>query len=309
MTEHLQLLTSRAWYEWLAYFFCYAFFGWCFESAYVSIRQRKLVNRGFLRLPILPIYGSGAVMMLWASLPFRGNWLLTALSGAVGATLLELVTGWGMEKLFRMRYWDYSDQRFNFHGYICLSSTVVWSLFTVLLTEFWQPALQRGLDHIAPSVLVRAVIVGAALTAADTIASSKQAWELGKNLEQIARLREQVEKLKSQADQLRAQAEQLRSQAEQVKSDLEAELTERRDELREGIRSESRRRLEQAAQGLEEGRTRLEQLRERVRYQHLRRDFFGFYRRHQILGNPSMKAGEFSPALEELRRIIENRKD
>lgn len=55
---------TYAWYHWLTFFYVYCFFGWIFESTYVSLKQRHFVNRGFLRLPMLPLYGTGAVMML-----------------------------------------------------------------------------------------------------------------------------------------------------------------------------------------------------------------------------------------------------
>ena len=47
------------WYQWLTFFYLYCFFGWIFESSYVSILKRRFVNRGFLRIPMLPLYGSG----------------------------------------------------------------------------------------------------------------------------------------------------------------------------------------------------------------------------------------------------------
>ena len=65
-----------------------------------------------------PIYGSGAVMMLFVSEPFKNNLILTYFAGVVGATLLELVTGAAMEALLKVRYWDYSNQKFNYKGYL-----------------------------------------------------------------------------------------------------------------------------------------------------------------------------------------------
>ena len=47
------------WYQWLSFFYIYCFFGWIFESTYVSLKQHRFVNRGFLRLPMLPLYGTG----------------------------------------------------------------------------------------------------------------------------------------------------------------------------------------------------------------------------------------------------------
>ena len=77
------------WYQWLTFFYLYCFFGWIFESAYVSLKQKRFVNRGFLRLPMLPLYGSGAVMMLWVSLPFQDSLILTYISGVIGAFFYE----------------------------------------------------------------------------------------------------------------------------------------------------------------------------------------------------------------------------
>ena len=75
-------------FEWLLFFYTYSFLGWVFESCYVSIRKKRWVNRGFLKGPFLPIYGGGAVMMLFVSYPFKENLILTFFAGAVGATLL-----------------------------------------------------------------------------------------------------------------------------------------------------------------------------------------------------------------------------
>ena len=88
--------------KWLFFFYFYCFFGWIFESAYVSLRSKKFVNRGFMRGPFLPIYGSGAIMMLVVSMPFQDNIFLTYIAGCIGATVLELVTGVAMEALFKV---------------------------------------------------------------------------------------------------------------------------------------------------------------------------------------------------------------
>ena len=79
--------------QWLFFFYFYCFAGWCFESAYVSIKSRELTNRGFLRGPFLPIYGSGAIMMLVVSMPFQDNIFLTYIAGCIGATALECAIG------------------------------------------------------------------------------------------------------------------------------------------------------------------------------------------------------------------------
>ena len=74
-------------------------------------------------------------MMLWVSIPVRDSLPLVYLSGVIAATALEYVTGWCMERLFQMKYWDYSNQKFQLHGYICLGTSLSWGLLTIFLTE------------------------------------------------------------------------------------------------------------------------------------------------------------------------------
>ena len=74
--------------QWALFFFLYSFLGWVWESCYVSLRQGRWVNRGFLNGPLLPIYGFGAVAILLFTLPVAANPLLVFLMGMTGATLL-----------------------------------------------------------------------------------------------------------------------------------------------------------------------------------------------------------------------------
>lgn len=110
--------------QWALLFFFYCFCGWVWESCYVSAKQRRWVNRGFLHGPLLPIYGSGAIIILFVTLPVADNFWLVYLLGTLAATALEYVVGAVMEQLFKVRYWDYSKQPCNLHGYICLSSSI-----------------------------------------------------------------------------------------------------------------------------------------------------------------------------------------
>lgn len=119
--------------EWLSFFYFYCIFGWCFESTYVTLKEQHPVNRGFLRGPWLPLYGSGAILVLWLTLPFQQTPALVYIVGALGATVLEYCTGEAMVRLFRVRYWDYSDQRFQYKGHICLSSSIAWGFLSLLM--------------------------------------------------------------------------------------------------------------------------------------------------------------------------------
>jgi uncharacterized membrane protein len=135
---------SYSFVQWLLFFYIYCFWGWVWESCYVSVMQRKWVNRGFLNGPFMPIYGFGAITILLATIPVKDNLVLVFIFGLIGATILEYFTGLIMVKLFRVKYWDYSNEPFNLNGHICLLCSLVWGGFSILMVKvFHQP-----IEHI-----------------------------------------------------------------------------------------------------------------------------------------------------------------
>ena len=178
--------------QWILLFFLYSLAGYVWEVFYVSVRSRKLVNRGFLFGPILPIYGFGAITILHAAIPAGQNWWLVALYGAVSATVLEYFTGALMEKLFGIRYWDYTNDPGNIRGYICPRATIGWALFSVLLVRWVHPYFDGALMHVAGSwaqVLTHALMAGLAV---DTTISARQALDLKALLQEMAEEDERV---------------------------------------------------------------------------------------------------------------------
>ena len=249
------------WYQWLAFFYIYCFFGWIFESTYVSLRQKKFVNRGFLRLPMLPLYGTGAVMMLWVSLPVQDNLILVYISGVFAATALEYVTGYAMERLFKVKYWDYSDQKFQLHGYICLSSSIAWGFLTILLTEVIHQPIARFVLGLHPVLLLTGDVITSIIFCADAYESTKTALALGKSLEALAKMQEEMDELRTRIAAIREEASVyasaaredaverlylIRKEAEEKLAAAKAEREERREEWEErleAIRLETEQRL------------------------------------------------------------------
>ena len=177
--------------EWLLVFYLYCFLGWCFESAVVSVQQRRFVNRGFLRGPMLPIYGFGATLLLHIALPLHAHPVWLFFASMVAATVFEYIVGVVMERLFKIKYWDYSEHRFQFRGYICLQSSVCWGVMGLLLTWVIHPpveALVVGLPFVL--LLVLDVLLSAAFVS-DVVVSVRAALDLAKLLEELDRLREQ----------------------------------------------------------------------------------------------------------------------
>lgn len=222
---------TYAWYHWLTFFYIYCFFGWIFESTYVSLKKHHFVNRGFLRLPMLPLYGTGAVMMLWVSLPVKNNLFLVYCSGVVAATLLEYVTGYVMERLFKVRYWDYSNQKFNIHGYICLTSSIAWGFLTILMTEVIHKPIEHFVLNLPP--VLEWCLLGAVsgCFVMDTIQSTKEALGLAKALESVAKLRADLEDMQVQLALLKAETMQNVENAKEELLDAVAENVENSRQL------------------------------------------------------------------------------
>ena len=214
---------TYAWYHWLTFFYIYCFCGWVFESTYVSLKQHHFVNRGFLRLPMLPLYGTGAVMMLWVSLPVKNNLFLVYCSGVVAATLLEYVTGYVMERLFKVRYWDYSNQKFNLHGYICLTSSIAWGFLTIFMTEVIHKPIEHFVLNLPPALEWCLLGAVSGCFVMDTIQSTKEALSLAKALESVAKLRAELEEIQVQLALLKAETAQ---NIENAKEELRVAVAE-----------------------------------------------------------------------------------
>ncbi len=295
--------------QWLFFFYVYCFLGWCFESAFVSAKSRKLVNRGFMRGPFLPLYGSGAMMMLVVSMPFRDNVVLTYVAGVIGATALEYVTGVTMEALFKVRYWDYSNRFMNFQGHICLRSSIAWGFLTILMTRvIHQPIEQlvmsvsyRGLSYVTALMTIYIVV--------DFTLSFKAALDLRDILAKMQTVREEMERMSRRLDVIIAfsneEKEQRRQERELSVQELSNGLRQRFANLREIIQLRPSDYGESIREEIAELRGKFSNYTDP---QKSYREMLDFYKRDMIRNNPTMASRKFKSALEELKNIAGGRK-
>lgn len=134
-------------------FMTYSFFGWVMEVIVCYADQKKIINRGFLIGPFCPIYGVGSLLMVILLHNYIDDKLVLFCLSIIVCSLLEYVTSYFMEKLFRARWWDYSDKRFNINGRICLETLIPFGFFGTLIVAYINPVLSyfyRGF----PSVVV-----------------------------------------------------------------------------------------------------------------------------------------------------------
>ncbi len=146
---------------WFLVFLTYSVVGWLMEMVAVTIIDRKKpTNRGFLIGPICPIYGFGAIFM---TLLLRGvdNLVEIFLVAMLGSALLEYFTSFVMEKMFRVRWWDYSKKPFNIHGRICLENLFYFGVLGIMVVKLGNPVLFGFFGGL--SISLRLGIAGAAL--------------------------------------------------------------------------------------------------------------------------------------------------
>ena len=321
--------------QWVLLFFFYCFCGWVWESCYVSLCQRHWVNRGFLQGPVLPIYGSGAIIILFVTLPVEQHLWLVWLLGMLAATALEYVVGAAMEKLFKVRYWDYSKHKFNLNGHICLTSSIAWGFFSILLVRFLHPPVGRLLVRVPDWFVDPLALVLTAVFTVDVVRSVQAALDLREVLTKLTEENEDLRRLARRAEVAAAFAEEdlrlFRERTEVEKLLIQERLQEQREALtnrrcrrRERVETGFRRRthakqaaLSATSEALESARAKLpanlldevDEALERVRDHQalLRTRTARSYRRSlRILwANPSASAKEFQETLDALRKLDE----
>ena len=179
-------------YQTLAYFLIYSCLGWCLEVVYAAVTTGKLVNRGFLNGPVCPIYGFGMVIVLYALTPLVDNTLLLYLGGVILPSALELVGGWALYKLYRTRWWDYSDYPFNIGGYICLEFCLLWGVGTLVVMRIVHPII-AGLVSMVPTLVgVILMCILYAVYATDVVATAIAASTLADTLDTMEKLGDSI---------------------------------------------------------------------------------------------------------------------
>ena len=318
-------------YQTLAYFLIYSCLGWCLEVVYAAVTTGKLVNRGFLNGPVCPIYGFGMVIVLYALTPLVDNTLLLYLGGVILPSVLELVGGWALYKLYRTRWWDYSDYPFNIGGYICLEFCLLWGVGTLVVMRIVHPII-AGLVAMVPTLVgvilmcilyaVYATDVVATAIAASTLADTLDTMEkLGDSIHAVSDAMTADQKMDESRLQLKLAAAEARDNAPKLKPrEAMAAIRARTDEAMETARrasetarlnaAEAANAAKLAAQGASErAAERAAEL--QVRSDEMRAQMLKKPRvigqRRMLRAYPKLKHGVKRTSLETLRKKLERR--
>lgn len=255
--------------QWVAFLYTYCFLGWCIESAIVSFTKKKIVNRGFLAGPVLPLYGFGAIVMLVSTIKVQDNLFLVYAFGVIGPTCLEYVTGALMEAIFKIKYWDYSKKKFNLNGYICLKSSLFWGGLTVVLVKGLHRYVAYEILSMDQEMLLIIIVTVTLIIVIDIVNSFKKAFDLQKWLDYETQIRKELGEITVWVSELKESF----STMDNVK---QMEVVKKQEERIERLRNE-----------LEMAKTRL-----------------GAFKNSVIKSFPTATSDRFSEALEDLKQFF-----
>ena len=140
-------------------FIIYSVIGWFIEMIPKSIENKRFVNRGFLIGPYLPIYGSGAVIMTLSLQKFSDKLFILFLFSLIICAVLEYITSYIMEKLFKARWWDYSKKPLNLNGRIWIGNMIAFGICGVIVIKIGNPLILKYLSKINDNTLLIASII------------------------------------------------------------------------------------------------------------------------------------------------------
>lgn len=278
-----------------------------------------------MRGPFLPLYGSGAIMMLVVSMPFRDNLVMTYIAGCIGATVLEYVTGVTMEALFKVRYWDYSNQKFNFQGHVCLGTTLAWGFLTILMTEVVHVPVEQLVFSIPDQILKVSTYVLTVCIVVDFTLSFKAAIDLRNVLVKMEQVKEEMLHIQKRLNDIFVQANQ---GVENYRTAFTESVNAAREEWTEGMTV----RFEDVKSGIEAKleafktavmtkpteyavsvKEELLELKTKYAVSLADRNRLGrikdFFQRDMIRSNPGMTSVKFSESLEELKKKVAEKRE
>ena len=309
-------------YEIMLLFFIYSFLGWCVEVAFVAVTTGKVVNRGFLNGPVCPIYGCGMVGVLIILLPVKNNVWLLFLGGMIICSTVELFGGWILDKIFHMRWWDYSEKPFNIGGYICLPFSIMWGFAVVFAVQFVHTPIMFLVKKMPDMGKLVLIIFFVIIFTVDMIVTLKNLIGIKKSLGQLDLIAEELNNIGNQIkDVVGNSAIDMADKAEQAKDELGKsgneyieKLIEKKDELGKSGNGYIEKLIEKKDELGKSGNGYIEKL--KARKAELEKSSSGYvnninkYRKHIFNTLPTLnKSGKSIKILEYIKDIIESKED
>lgn len=171
--------------KYFLYFIIYSFIGWLMEVVLKSKDEHKFVNRGFLIGPICPIYGFGVLLIILLVGNSKSDLLAVFLKSILVCSILEYFTSYLMEKLFHARWWDYSKNKYNINGRICLETMLPFGILSTLVIYVVHPLVIKFVALFSNTLLIILTVLFGILFIVDNIVSFNVMFNIKKEFHKI----------------------------------------------------------------------------------------------------------------------------
>lgn len=204
-------------------FFIYSVLGWICEVVYCSVPKKHFVNRGFLFGPYLPIYGFGATFVIVLLEPFYDSWPMVMILSAVITSVLEYITSFLLEKIFKVKLWDYSTYPLNLNGRICALNSTLFALLSLFIIYVINTPVYSFLSSLNPTLVQILSLLVTAVMSADAAVAVNKMSQFQHAMKEIAKARSEAEEklkiIKSSlsGENLAAALDHLRKETEERK--------------------------------------------------------------------------------------------
>ena len=213
----------------IIYFFIYSFLGWVLESVYKSFLEKKLVNSGFLFGPICPIYGFGAIIMYLFLEDVSSKPVIAFCLGFVILSIWEYIVGMVLEKIFHTKYWDYSKDKFNLQGRVCLKNSIFWGILGVVFIDVIHPFVIELLNQVSSDLIMYIDITFLLILFIDIIVSVKNTISIADKLKRVEELNRRI---KEKAEEIKEKGKNFEIKNVSLQDALD-ELKEKKDMITE----------------------------------------------------------------------------
>lgn len=264
------LVSGLSFYDIVIYFVLFAIAGYIGEVIFAAIVLGKFVNRGFLNGPWCPIYGFGVVIVAICLKPLSKSLLVLFIGSVLLTSVLEYFTGFILEKVFDQKWWDYSDDKFNLGGYICLKFSLLWGVACTAVVKLVLPAVDaviRVVPHfvglIVTGVIVAVMLIDLTATVVTIMGIKKKIRLIDST---VAKLKAGTEDMggfisketlvvKDKYEELAKTAEEKKTELVRTAGEKKAEFAEKKDAFAKSVaekREANAERREELAKSVEE---------------------------------------------------------
>ena len=251
-------------------FALYSLLGWACESTYCSIPAKRFINRGFLNGPFCPVYGVGALLVIFLLRPFTQNLLVLFVFGVLVTSVLEYITGFLLEKLFHTTWWDYSKRKFNIKGRVCLRNSLLFGVLSVLLLHFINPFVEKLEAWIPERVLPTIAFIFLFYFITDSVITVRSILAMNGKLDELEEIKNKGEENRERLQQsFESKVNATREAVLELQAASVERLQERIETISKGLNSGAQRRLLKAFPGMKAGtrRASILHMKEAVRHQ------------------------------------------